>query len=446
MPTEDRQSEWALRLQAALESREPDTLRDLLEEAHAADLAEAFPELDDAERRTLLAALDDEGTAELLAELESQEQRELLDELPVERASDVLEEMSSDDAADLLAELPTLEADALLEHMEPEIADEVASLLRYSEDSAGGLMATEFVRVGPDDTAAEVLADLRRHADDAEMIYILYVLDEEERLLGIVNLRALIVCAPETEISTVMQREFESVRVDTPQEQVAKLVRRHDLLAVPVLEDDGRMVGIVTVDDVGEVVEEEAAEDLREVSGSEEVEETPYQWITWRNWRSGVLALAGGVLISLVVWTITHALAPTTEVIVLLPLLLVLSITAGSQAALAIDTAFDDPVEHRYPGVILYREALAGAVPALIGGALAGVAAFLIRRGASDVLPRAWAVAWPMFFALWLAALVGALGANLVRRHADRTGSSAQTAIVITALLLASVLYLVLAR
>jgi magnesium transporter len=446
MPTDERQSEWIAHLRDVLECGDAALLREVVEAAHAADLAEAYPELDEDERRVLLDALDDEHTAELLAELESEEQHELLDELPVERVSDVLDEMASDDAADLLADLPTQEVDALLEHMEPERADEVAALLRYDEDTAGGLMATEFVRVGPDDSAETVLADLRRHAGDAEMIYILYVLDDDDRLLGIVNLRALIVCAPDTPMTELMHREVDSVRVDTPQEQVAALVRRRDLLAVPVLDDEGRMHGIVTVDDVGEVVEEEAAEDLLEVSGSEDAEEVPRPWIAWRNWRSGLLALVGGVIISLLVWRLTSALTLSVDVIVLLPLLLVLSITASSQAALAIDTAFDDPVEHRYPGAILFRELQAGAAPAGIGGVLAGAVVFFIARGTHDALARAWAVAWPMFLALWLAALVGAVGVNVVRRRADHTGSSAHTAIVITALLLASGVYLALAR
>ena len=131
--------------------------------------------------------------------------------------------MPSDDAADLLADLPTAEVNALLERMAPAQVEEVSDLLRYEEDTAGGLMAKEFIRVAPDQTVAEVM-ELLRHQGEAEMIYYVYVLDEEERLLGIVTLRKLIVSNPATEMSEIMMREFVSVPTDMPQEEVADAV------------------------------------------------------------------------------------------------------------------------------------------------------------------------------------------------------------------------------
>jgi magnesium transporter len=366
----------------------------------------------------------------------------MLDQLTVERTSDVLDEMSSDDAADVLAELSHAEVDALLERMEPEAADDVAELLRYSDDIAGGLMAKEYVHVDPEQTVAETLALLRDHYADAEMIYDIYVIDEEERLLGVVTLRQLIIHAPDEVMSDIMAREYASVTTDMPQEDVADLVRRHDLLAVPVLDEEGRMQGIITVDDVGEVVQEEAAEDMLAVSGGEEVAETPLPWAARPAWRTGLVALAGGVLLAILVWVYARDLAAWQGAAALLPLLLVLAITASSQAALAMDHAYEHAVERHQLGRIFLREALAGAGLALIGGVLAG--GLLLLRTQALVPARSAALA--LIFSLWTASLIGALGTVIVRKHREELGSLAHAAIVALALLTAVALDLWLAR
>ena len=152
--------------------------------------------------------------------------------------------------------------------------------------------------------------------------------------------------------------------------------RRHDLLAVPVLDDEGRMQGIVTVDDIGDVVREEAAEDLLELSGAEEQEEAPQPRRV--GWRSGLLALAGGIIAAIVLWLYSRTLTDWIHVAVMLPLLLVLGITAASQAALAMDHAYDAGSERLRPGRVFAREALAGAALAIISGVLAGAFIFAV--------------------------------------------------------------------
>lgn len=447
MATDQSISEWEERLREVLAAGETDALAPLLEDVHAADLADLFIELEEPAQIALLNALSDEQAAELLIELEPDDRATMLDQLTVERTSDVLDEMYSDDAADVLSELPDEEVDALLERMEPEAADDVAELLRYSEDTAGGLMAKEYVHVSPEHTVAETLDLLRNTYADAEMIYDIYALDDEGRLLGVTTLRSLIAHPPETPMAEIMAREFISVQIDQVQETVAEVVRRHDLLAVPVLDDDGRLQGIVTVDDIGEVVQDAAAEDLLAVSGSEDVSEAPRRRPLLYGWRSGLLALAGAVLLALLTWSVTRELlsqpgSPWEPVIALLPLLLVLGITAAGQAVLAIDNAYDSAVERHQVGRIFLREVLAGAVLALIGGVLAGI--LLVAMKHSSAL--AVAAALPLATSLWTTSVVGALGAITVRRAHHELGGPIQTVIVVLALLCAFSLDVWLAR
>ncbi len=422
-------------MQDALEHRDATVLLELLEDIHAADLADVFIELDEPEQIVLLEALTDEQAAELLTELDPDDQAMMLDQLTVERTSDLLEEMSSDDAADVLAELPDAEVDALLERMEPEAADDVAELLRYSEDTAGGLMAKEYAHVAPEQTVAETLALLRDHYADAEMIYEIYVVDEDERLLGVVTLRQLIAHQPDAVMSDIMGREFVSVTTDMPEEDVADVVRRHDLLAVPVLDEDGRMQGIVTVDDIGEVVQEAAAEDMLEMSGGDEMaKEAPRAWLPRPVWRTGLLTFIGAVLIAAVVWSFRAHLVAQPTMAALLPLLLVLAISAASQAALAMDRAYAHAVESRQLGRIVLREMSAGASLAVIVGILAGL---LLMALPPHRAATAMHAALPLAISLWAASLIGIIGAAIVLRWQGELRSRYHAVIVSTALLVA---------
>ena len=440
--TTESQREWEDALYSALVQRDREEIARAVEDVHAADLAEYFLELDEPQQMVLLDALSDEQAATLLDELAPEEQAEVLDLLPIERTSDILDEMPPDEAADLLAELPTEEANALLERMEPEQAGDVVELMRYPEDTAGGLMTKEFVAVSPDETAAGVISRLRAHHDDAEMIYTLYVLDEDERLLGEVTLRDLIVCPPDTLLTKVMRREFASVPIDLPEEEVAEIVRRHDLLAVPVLDAEGRLLGIITVDDIGDVVQEAAAEDVLESGGGTPVEDTR-PWMGLPGWRTGLLALAGGLLGAGLIWFFADRLRTAwKDVGLLLPLVLILGIFAGNQAALAMDRAYESAVERRQLARVFLREVVAGLALAIIGGLLAAAVIFVLHFDRAEVT----ALAIPAALGLWAAAIAGALGAMALRRGGERLGSASTTLIVVAALLLAAVVYLAVAR
>jgi CBS domain-containing protein len=221
---------------------------------HPADIAEIVDRLSVRQRDAVFAALSDEIGADVLEEMDPEDQVGVIEGLDDERAADLIEEMDPDEAADLLADLPEERAEALLEKMQEEEAEDVEELLHYEENTAGGLMTTEYVAVSSDLTAAETIDRLRELEPDAESVYYVYVVDRNENLQGVLSLRDLIVAQPETPITEIMTTKVVSVPLDASSGEVAEVMRKYNLLAVPVVDVDGHLEGIVTVDDVIDTV------------------------------------------------------------------------------------------------------------------------------------------------------------------------------------------------
>ena len=226
---------------------------------HPSDLATIIDQLTPRDRAGVLAALDDEQVADAIEEMEPETQVEVLEDLEPARAADILEEMSPDDAADLVADLSQATREEILALMEKEEAAEVQELLGYPEDSAGGIMTTEYIALPANLTAGQAIDRLRELEPDAETIYYVYVVDRDENLVGVLSLRDLIVAKPDVRISDVMIKEPITVRVLDDQDHVAGVIARYNLLAVPVVNDDGHLEGIVTVDDALDAVAPEAS-------------------------------------------------------------------------------------------------------------------------------------------------------------------------------------------
>ena len=225
-----------------------------LHELHPADLASIIDDLAPRDRAGVLAVLDDEAVADVIEEMEPDTQVEVLEDLEPERAADILEEMSPDDAADLIADLSDVARAEILPLMERDEAEELNELLRYPEDTAGGKMTTEYVAIPASLTATQTIERLRELEPDAETIYYIYVIDDDDRLVGVLSLRDLIVARPEAEVREFMREEPVAVGVMADEDEVAQVVARYNLLAVPVVDDDGRLAGIVTVDDAIDTV------------------------------------------------------------------------------------------------------------------------------------------------------------------------------------------------
>ena len=225
-----------------------------LAELHPADLADIIDQLAPKDRAGVLASLDDEAAADVFEEMEPETQVEVLEDLDPARAADILEEMSPDDAADLVADLSDESREEILALMERDEAEELGELLAYPEDTAGGMMTTEFVTLAASLTGAQAIDRLREMEPDAETIYYVYVVDDEDRLVGVLSLRDLIVAKPSTPIADVMIPEPVTVGVLADEDEVAEIVAHYNLLAVPVVDATGHIVGIVTVDDAMDAI------------------------------------------------------------------------------------------------------------------------------------------------------------------------------------------------
>jgi magnesium transporter len=252
------------RVRAALEAGNVEDAVAVLNDLHPADRAEAFSDLPKDEQEEILPRLDPEEAAELLEELEEEEAAEAAASLPAAALADVLDEMEPDAAADILGDLPKEQAESTLAQMEE--ADEVRPLLAHRDDTAGGLMTSEFFALRRQMTAQMAIDFLRQQGPDVETPYYLYVVDRFNHLIGVVGLRALISAPPEATIESLMHRGVRAVPVGTDQEEVARLMTKYSLLALPVVDADGQLVGVIRSNDIAYVIEEEATEDLYRLS------------------------------------------------------------------------------------------------------------------------------------------------------------------------------------
>ncbi len=227
---------------------------------HPADRADAFEELDGDAQSTILPRLDIPATADLLEELEDEEAADVAQYMSTERLADVLDEMEPDEAADVLGDLPPETAALALAEMDD--AEEVIPLLGHPDETAGGLMTTWLVTLRPEETAAEAIDKLRHAELEEDGPYYLYVIDDADSLVGVVGLRDLVIADPKTSITKIMDPEVKYATTGIDQEDVARMMAHYDLSSLPVVDDDGRLLGVITVDDVVDVLEEEATEDI----------------------------------------------------------------------------------------------------------------------------------------------------------------------------------------
>ena len=239
---------------APLEDMNPDEIRLEVEEnrlarLHPSELAAIISDLSSADAARIVRSLDDETAADALEHLDADTQRSILEDLGTARAADIIEEMDADDAADLLGDLPEEQQAELFAEMEPETAGELRGLVAYEDDTAGGLMTTDYVWIYPHRTIGATIAKIREIGPESEFVYYLYVTDHEKTLLGVLSLRTLLLRSPDTPIREVMDTEIVSVSPLTPAEDVAGVIAQYDILACPVVDEQNRMLGIVTVDD-----------------------------------------------------------------------------------------------------------------------------------------------------------------------------------------------------
>jgi magnesium transporter len=239
----------------------------ILDDAHAADISQTLRELPVADQVRLFRMLDPQQAGAVLAELDDQVLLELVRALDETEVSKILEQMPSDDVVEVVEELPKEQADKILDLMEEEKSEEVQELLEYGEGTAGRLMSPRFVAVNEHVTVAQAIEHIRKSASGEDAFY-LYVVDDHDHLVGMIPVHRLVTADPTTPIRALRAEDVESVSVDTDQEEVARLVERYNVMEVPVVDADRRLLGRISVDDVIDVIHEEATEDIQRLGGA----------------------------------------------------------------------------------------------------------------------------------------------------------------------------------
>jgi magnesium transporter len=256
-------------VQALIREREREGVLGLAETIGAAEWADLVPQLEPNEVAVLIQWLPDEEIALILEELPPSEAARILRTLSAPEAGQLLGEMDPDDAADVVEQLPPQDAAEILVRMKPDDAAEIRELSGYPPDSAGGIMTPEYVAVPRDATSAQAIAAIRRLVDEAETVNYLYVVDEARRLLGVLSLYRLLLSPDDTPVERLMAPSTVRVRASADQETAARILTDRNLLAIPVVDDDDHLLGIITEDDVADVIEAEATEDIERLGGSQ---------------------------------------------------------------------------------------------------------------------------------------------------------------------------------
>ncbi|OPY10447.1 MAG: Magnesium transporter MgtE [Syntrophus sp. PtaB.Bin138] len=254
-------------LKEMIEKKLEFSIIDLFSNLHAADIAELIDNLDEEDRLRLFSLLEVDKASEVILELSDTSREQLIEDLSNEELTDIIEEMDSDDAADIIAELSDDQAKAVLDAIEPDDSEEVKELLKYPEDSAGGIMQSELVSVRRSATINDAFQAVAVAKDEIENIYDIFVVEDDNRLIGAVPLQRLITTKRFTPVVDLIDHDIVSVTVDMDQEEVARLFKKYDLVSVPVIDAEKRLLGRITIDDVMDTVDEETSEDIYRIAG-----------------------------------------------------------------------------------------------------------------------------------------------------------------------------------
>ncbi len=224
--------------------------RQMVAELHPADIAEIISQVSHREGVTFFKGLDVDVAAEALSELEPDVQAAIITRIDTEKAADIIEEMPPDEAADILSDLPADKAKELLENIEKEEAEDIQELLSHEEDTAGGLMTNEFIAYPPETTVREAFEKFRKDAEEIETVYYLYVIDADEKLIGVISLRDLLLADLDNKLLDIMETKLKTIGPEADEKEVAEVISKYNLVAIPVVDKEGALLGIVTIDDI----------------------------------------------------------------------------------------------------------------------------------------------------------------------------------------------------
>jgi magnesium transporter len=376
-------SEFLDRLRHAIDEKDLPFLNTQLQNLYAPDIAIIINNLNLTHAAFIYELLDEEVAPEVLLELDDDKREDLLATFSSKQIAEQVDNMDSDDAADLIAELPAQIQEEVLSHMEDmEQASDIAELINYQDGTAGSLMAKELVSVYSFETVSQCIEQIRKQADDVDLMYAVYVLDNNERLIGIVSLKKLIISHPLARIEEIYEPDVQFVKTNTPSEEVAEFMQKYDLVVLPVVDQLGRLVGRITIDDVVDVMRETAEENIQRMSGiSDDVDTNDSLWrlsrarIPWL-----LVGMCGGIIGSRIIGTYEEEIQVRPEMAFFIPLIGAMGGNVGVQSSaiivqgLANNTLIGDDISSK-----LIKELSVGMVNGLICSMLIWGYAFLIE-------------------------------------------------------------------
>ena len=398
-------------------------LRELLEEYHIMDIFDVMENLDEDMKIKLFEVLPIDMSASILEESGPEFFRSILSNIDQEHGQTILEQMSLDDLTDILSEIDEDERHRIMNLLSKEDADDVKELLVYDEDSAGGIMTTGYIEINKNMTAKEAIDHMRENALDAETIYYIYVVDNDEKLVGVLSLRELITARDSVIVEDLMSENIISIDVDEDREEAVRLVSKYDLIAIPVIDKNGVLKGIITVDDIIDVMEEEASEDLYKLAGSSEHERdvaenqnaTQFQQVT-----SSVRARIPWLIIILIMGLLSTILLTKlnfigynsiyVKILIFLPVILCLGGGIGMQSSsITIMTLSNKDVVSTNN---ILKEVLVGLITGTVCGLIGGIGTYIIINDNKVALLVGVSILINMIFG----ATIGAFVPNLLKK------------------------------
>jgi len=393
-----------------------DEAQKILANLHPADIAQILSEIKNGNKKLFFQMMTSSKAAEVLEEFEPYDRLPIIEEMTEAETIKILENMSVDEIVDLFQQMPTAQAESLLRKLPKEDYEVLRSLLKMADDTAGGLMTTDYVYIYSDATVSEAINDVRQFGHKAETIYYIYVVDEKKHLKGVLSLRELITAPRDKKIHEIMHTNVVAVNVDQDQEEVAKIISRYSLLAVPVVNDSNRLLGIVTVDDAMEVMEEENTEDIHKMAGITPEEDTAFSRTIWGASKKRLLwlfiCLMGDMLSGSVIDGFSHVLESMVALAFFIPVLMATGGNVGTQSlALAVRGIATEKLNRKNILKFISGETLAGGQLGVICGGIVALLTYLWQRDAQLSL----AVGLSMCISLILASLIGILVPLLFR-------------------------------
>ncbi len=363
-----------------IEENAKQSLLNIFSDLHPADIAEIINNLSFEEANYTFNILPISSAYEVITELDENLRDKILEETSPEKISKIINELDSDDATDIISNLPDELKSSVLRKIDSESLEDVTELMKYPEDTAGGLMETDFVFIREDATVADAINEIRENAEEIDHLFYIHVLSKTNRLIGIVGLKSLLTNNPDEKITNIMEEDLIFVTPDVDQEEVASIMEKYDLVSIPVVDENKVMLGRITIDDIVDVINEEASEDIQLIAGLSEEQETSDSVFRISRIRLPWLLIA--LILEIGASKLLHfyegSLSNFTTAVVYIPIIMALGGSSGQQAAIVMVKSISlNPNLTKFSFVKIIKEFFVGLTNGLISSAILLLGSFI---------------------------------------------------------------------